>query len=185
MHFPPLIVDALPLLPDETMAHQKMVCNFQKPAKSNLEFLRDWLTRKKMGGCPILGKDSHAWDMETEPDLVTLIDSRDTDSFTNWVCRTIVPGFHAVLGRHIKKPVAWDPESGVCDYSESKILTILDICATVASSLLSISSIVVLYFVSNMSIRLGVVAAFTAVFSLVLALMTKARRVEIFVATTT
>jgi hypothetical protein len=81
--------------------------------------------------------------------------------------------------------VPWDPESGICDYSESTIVTVLDICGTVVSSLLSISSIVVLYFVCSMSIRLGIVAAFTTVFSLVLALITKARRVEIFVATAT
>lgn len=170
---------------DETMAHQKMMRDLQSPAKTNLAFFRDWLTRKKMGGCPILGADRHAWDEETEYDLIALVHSKDTDSFTNWVCRTIVPGFHAVLGRYVKKPVAWDPESGICDYSESTILTVLDICGTVVSSLLSISAIVVLYLVSNMSVRLGIVAAFTAVFALVLALMTKARRVEIFVATTT
>jgi hypothetical protein len=161
-----------------------MVCDFQRPAKTNLKFLRDWLIRKKMGGCPILGNDCHTWEEVTEYDLITLVDSSGNDSFTNWVCKSLVPGFHAVLGRYFKESVAWDLESGISDYSESTIHHILDICGTVVSSLLSISSIVVLYSVCDMSIRLGVVAAFTAVFSLVLALMTKARRVEIFAATT-
>jgi len=131
-----------------------------------------------------LGSDRHAWEEATQHDLVALIDSRDTDSFTSWICRFVVPAFHTIFGRFVKKPVVWDPESGVMDYSESKIRLFLDIFGTVVSSLLSISSIVVLYFVSNMSIRLGVVAAFTAVFALTLALMTRARRVEIFAATT-
>lgn len=166
------------------MAHQKMLCDFQRPTKTNLEFFRDWMTRRKMGGCPILGDDRHAWDKGTEYDLVTLVDSRDKDSFTNWVCTSVVPRFHAAFGRYFKKSVEWDPESGISDYSESTIHVTLDICGTVLSSLLSILSIVVLYVVCDMSTRLGVIALFTAVFSLVLALMTKARRVEIFAATT-
>jgi hypothetical protein len=170
---------------DEAIVHLKMVSDFPRPAKTNLDFLRDWLKRKKMGGSPILSKDSHAWDEVTEYDLIALVDSKDTDFFTKWVCRSLVPGFHAVIGRHFKEPVPWDPESGICDYSESTIVTVLDICGTVVSSLLSISSTVVLYFVCSMSVRLGIVAAFTTVFSLVLALITKARRVEIFVATAT
>jgi hypothetical protein len=44
-------------------------------------------------------------------------------------------------------------------------------------------SIVVLYVVQSTSIRLALVCVFTLIFSSVLALATKARRVEIFAAT--
>jgi hypothetical protein len=44
-------------------------------------------------------------------------------------------------------------------------------------------SIVVLYVINSMRIRLGLVCVFTLIFSFVLALATKARRVEIFAAT--
>jgi hypothetical protein len=44
-------------------------------------------------------------------------------------------------------------------------------------------SIIVLYVVNNTSVRLGLVCAFTLIFSLVLALATEARRIEIFAAT--
>jgi hypothetical protein len=54
---------------------------------------------------------------------------------------------------------------------------------TVVSSLAPMVSIVVLYVVQNTSVRLGLVCAFTLLFSFVLALVTNARRIEIFAAT--
>lgn len=44
-------------------------------------------------------------------------------------------------------------------------------------------SIIVLYFVKSMPTRLGLVAAFTALFSIALAIVTQARRTEVFAAT--
>jgi hypothetical protein len=54
---------------------------------------------------------------------------------------------------------------------------------TVISCLTPLSSIIILSVVRSMAARLGIVCAFTMVFSLVLALGTGARRVEIFAAT--
>jgi hypothetical protein len=51
------------------------------------------------------------------------------------------------------------------------------------ASLLPVVSIVVLYLVDSMPKRLGIVAGFTAAFSIALALFTRARRVDIFAAT--
>ena len=50
----------------------------------------------------------------------------------------------------------------------------------VLASLLPISSIVILYFVLNLLVRLGIVGIFTAIFSFSLALITQAKRIEIF-----
>jgi len=44
-------------------------------------------------------------------------------------------------------------------------------------------SIIILYIVHDIKVRLGLVCVFTFMFSLVLALATKARRIEIFAAT--
>lgn len=54
---------------------------------------------------------------------------------------------------------------------------------TVFSSLAPLISIVVLSFVANERVRLGLICAFTALFCCSLAIATKARRVEIFAAT--
>jgi hypothetical protein len=62
-------------------------------------------------------------------------------------------------------------------------MRILQIVGTVLACLFPISSIVILYLVSSMAARLGIVVLFTALFALSLAVFTGAKRVEIFAAT--
>jgi len=83
----------------------------------------------------------------------------------------------------LQKALPEDPPTEICQYSEKKLLDFLDMIVTVVASLLPISSIVVLYFVSSIVARLGILVAFTAIFSLCLTLVTQAKRVEIFAAT--
>lgn len=54
---------------------------------------------------------------------------------------------------------------------------------TVIACMLPITGVIILYFVHNMGARLGIVAAFMAIFALTLAFATDASRVDIFTAT--
>ena len=91
----------------------------------------------------------------------------------------------------MQKPVPLDPEiqlgpenrSSLYYYSDEHINGAINIIGTVASSLTPMISIIVLYVIQSTRIRLGLVCGFTLLFSLVLALATKARRIEIFAAT--
>lgn len=65
----------------------------------------------------------------------------------------------------------------------STIYTFTSIVATMLSSLLPIVSIVVLYLVHSTPARLGIIAGFTALFSIAVSLVTSAARVENFAAT--
>jgi hypothetical protein len=60
---------------------------------------------------------------------------------------------------------------------------VFNIIVTLIASLLPITAIVILYFLTNPIVRLGIVVAFTATFSICLIILTNARRVEIFAAT--
>jgi hypothetical protein len=51
-------------------------------------------------------------------------------------------------------------------------MTAINILGTFVASLLPISSIIILYFVSDSAARLGIVVGFTAVFSICLILVT-------------
>jgi hypothetical protein len=119
-----------------------------------------------------------------EHDLVSVKETMDAGSLSIWVSEWLVPSFRWVIGKYFKESISWDRVSGVSWYSETRVRVVLDVFGTVISSLFPVVSIVALYFVNRMSARLGIIAAFTAVFSLCLALVTKARRVEIFAATT-
>jgi hypothetical protein len=59
----------------------------------------------------------------------------------------------------------------------------VNILVTLIASLLPITAIVILYFITNAIVRLGIVVAFTATFSICLILLTNAKRIEIFAAT--
>ncbi|KAG4435317.1 hypothetical protein IFR05_009206 [Cadophora sp. M221] len=76
-----------------------------------------------------------------------------------------------------------DIESDIFLYRDSHIYRIATILGTLLSSLIPIAAIIVLSFVKNMTARLGIVSAFTAVFSVSLSLVTEGKRVEIFAAT--
>ena len=60
---------------------------------------------------------------------------------------------------------------------------VLRTLAIVISSILPISSVIALSFIRSNGIQLGMIVVFSAIFSLALALMTSARKVEIFAAT--
>jgi hypothetical protein len=81
-----------------------------------------------------------------------------------------------------------DPEkatagSNLFRYTDSHILGVINILGTILASMMPLASIIVLYFVQNLGLRLVIVCTFTLLFSLSLALLTKARRIEVFACT--
>jgi hypothetical protein len=68
-------------------------------------------------------------------------------------------------------------------YDDSKIERVTNVLGTIFSSLAPLVSIIVLSFIDNLKIRLGLVCIFTFLFAGCLAIATQARRVEVFAAT--
>ena len=68
-------------------------------------------------------------------------------------------------------------------YKNGKLLRIADVLSTIISSALPIASIIALNFIDRMIIRLVAIALFTMAFSLILTIVTSARRIEVFAAT--
>lgn len=77
------------------------------------------------------------------------------------------------------------PELGdsIYHYKNSFLFGAAHVFTTVVASLLPLLSIIVLFLLSSNTLKLVVITVFTACFSLALALMTNARRIEIFGAT--
>ena len=69
-------------------------------------------------------------------------------------------------------------------YSDSKAHAAIEVLSTTLASLLPTMSAFVLYFVRSPIARLGGVVAFTILFSVVFAVIARARRAECFAATT-
>jgi hypothetical protein len=135
-----------------------------------------------MGNFPLRGPDQEAWSPDHTYDLIAVQCRESGDPFSSWLSDTLVPFFHNMFAKRFKQPLPEDPESEICQYSESHLSTVVNILGTVLSSILPITSTVALYFVTDTLVRLGLSVAFTAMFSCCLALVSRARRVEIFAA---
>lgn len=74
-------------------------------------------------------------------------------------------------------------KSNLFRYSDSHVLGTIDLVGTVIASMIPLVSVVILYWVQNLGARLGIICAFTLLFSTGLAGVTRARRIEIFACT--
>ncbi|KAH7386404.1 hypothetical protein BKA64DRAFT_142913 [Cadophora sp. MPI-SDFR-AT-0126] len=154
-----------------------------RPRQYDLQFLRSWFCRPGMGAFPLLGLDRDAWDSKTESDLIAIKPRAAPDIFSKWFSESFIPRYHQVFGERFRKELPGDIGSGIYHYRESSLESGLSILATVVASLLPISSVVALYLIQPNGLRLGMIAIFSACFSLALAIMTSARRIEVFAAT--
>lgn len=83
-----------------------------------------------------------------------------------------------------QKPGLKSKWNGLWYYEDASLVAAANIISTVLSSLLPTCSILALYFVQRPLARLAFTMLFTSAFSCTLAAVTKARRVDIFAATT-
>ncbi|KAH6677396.1 hypothetical protein B0J14DRAFT_341472 [Halenospora varia] len=167
---------------NEQLTRVSFLTGLGQPKAYDLEFLHKWLERPKMGNFPLRGPDQHSWSAEYTHDLLAIARRESSDPFSRWLSDSFIPFFHNILGKKFKNSLAEDPESGIGQYSEKHLSAAVNILGTVMASVLPIVSIVVLYFVTSTVVRLGLTIVFTGLFSCALALMTRARRVEIFTA---
>ncbi|KAK2607899.1 hypothetical protein N8I77_006542 [Diaporthe amygdali] len=166
---------------NERLLRQALLAKLEGPNKLDLEFLQEWFQRESMGAFPILGPDMDAWN-HTE-DLVALKSRSPKDPTSSWFITTIFPLYHRLIGQKLKNPESPELGDGIYNYKESILSSAANVFTTVVASLLPLLSITVLYIIQSNTMKLGVIVAFSACFSLALALMTNARRIEIFAAT--
>ncbi|EPE26349.1 hypothetical protein GLAREA_02261 [Glarea lozoyensis ATCC 20868] len=167
---------------DAVLKHAALA-RLEQPRKYDLDFLRSWFRRPGMGSFPLLGIDRESWDPKNEDDLIAIRPRAAPDIFSKWLTEGIVPFYHRIIGKRFKEQLPDTIGTGIYHYKESSLELRLGIMATVVASVLPICSVVVLYFIKSNNLRLGLLAVFSAIFSLALALMTNARRIEVFAAT--
>ena len=157
----------------------------------------------------LIERNRSPWD--DPADLVALGEAKYNDLFSRLIRSYILPLYHRCLAirlrRHfVKRPASASPgtvemapvpgrssgparipdslqDDAFSNYNDARLITIIEVISTVVSSLLPISSILILYLVTSLPARLGVILGYTALFSLALIIFTKARRIEIFAAT--
>ncbi|MCJ1269864.1 hypothetical protein MMC22_009757 [Lobaria immixta] len=153
---------------------------YEKPNKRYLNILQEWLDRPEGGDYFLQGREAEIW--ESDADLIALSGRQaEKDLLTQLMSDRLVPWYHRYWGHRFKNG---KDSNGVWHYEDATFLPAVNAISTVLSSLLPTTSILVLYVVQRPGARLAIIMAFTALFSLILTTVAKARRIDIFAATT-
>ena len=188
--------------PDATLLRTVEICKLGQPSNHNLHILRQWLRAFDRGDYFLEGTEARIWEPQNEEDLTALSHKpSEQGPISAWLAEKLITYLHQTCWYRTKvtrppqhrvssckadvvqKPLPGDVESGLADYKESRILAAANVVSTMLAAMLPTVCIFVLYFVKRPLARLGVIMAFSATFSITLAIFTRARQVEIFAAT--
>ena len=152
------------------------------PDKCDMSYLQAYLETDEMGPLALSGRDALTWGSKSEPhtrcpDLVTLRPRYHEDMFSTWVTDTVIGWIFKHRLHRFRKP---SPVHGHVAFQDGPLLRITSLVANLLASLLAICTIVVLYLVKRMAVKLALIVVFHLVLSLCLATFTNAKRAEIF-----
>ena len=134
-----------------------------------------------MGNFFLRGREAGIWNNRAPREMVTLAQRQmEQDPFSTWLSTRLVDIYDKVWGNRRKKPITVDPDSGIVEYEDTRLTAISNAVGVMFASLVPTISVLVLYFIKNMLVRIGLLVVFTAVFAAALAVFTKARKIEIF-----
>jgi hypothetical protein len=165
---------------DEAVLKQTKLRRCDSPNPYDLQFLQRWFKDKAMGDYPLVGLDSKVWESSSE-ELLAVKARKGADPLAAMFLGRAMIWWHRCAGQRVKKPL--DEEAQYFEYKDKNMLHAANVIGSIISSLLLVGSMVALYFVNDMLVRLGIVAIFTQLFSLTLICVTSARKIEIFAAT--
>ncbi|KAI0505167.1 hypothetical protein F5B22DRAFT_661812 [Xylaria bambusicola] len=168
---------------NQAICLQDMIASFGPPSEQDFKSLQKWMKDPQMGNIYLLGPDSDVWNSFDTSELVCLKPGRTDSLVMQFLKNRLVLLYHRLIGHHFKKPDGSDIHKHTVYYSPDGVIRLSMLLGTVLASLLPIGSIVLLYSLSDMKIRLIMIGLFTAVFSLGLGVFTNGRMVEVFSAT--
>ncbi|KAK4642186.1 hypothetical protein QC761_0081900 [Podospora bellae-mahoneyi] len=110
---------------------------------------------------------------------------KETDPCTTFITEKILRTYRHLLGHRVNTGQAVDTDTGHSLYSPSRISKASSLITTVLASTLPVLAILVLNRLDSTDARTGVTAGLMALFALVIAVFSDAKRIEFFAATTT
>jgi hypothetical protein len=202
------LADQEPLLfvcgSDEALLRHRQILDLRRPFPGQIKALDEWMHRPSMGNVYLEGLDRKIWSEPDLDDMVSLVPTSPEDNFTTDFTVKLVHKYNRLLGRHIhvfqsphqlvvssrannrvkkQREETKDFLHNTIRYRDEGVFRVLKILSTLVASLLPVASIAVLYAIQNMPARIGAVAAFTALFSFSLSVITSASTKDIFSAT--
>ncbi|KAI1264924.1 hypothetical protein F5Y18DRAFT_417468 [Xylariaceae sp. FL1019] len=167
----------------EHILKQAKIARLKPPVSYDQNFFRLWLMRPDMGDFPMKGLDQECYTDKHDDDLVAITSRPAPDIFSRWLMYCVIPRWHHLVGERFKAPIEDGLDEGVYRYENSILAATVRVITTVLASLFPVCSVTALYFIESNVVRLGFVIAASGLFALALALMTNARMIEVFAAT--
>lgn len=87
---------------DDILLKQANIARLGTPSSYDLDFLRKWLIRPRMGNFPLLGIDRHSYSEQYEKDLVAIRARSAPDFFSRWFTCGLIPKWHSAVGEKFK-----------------------------------------------------------------------------------
>ncbi|ETN47150.1 uncharacterized protein HMPREF1541_01341 [Cyphellophora europaea CBS 101466] len=152
--------------------------------------LTEWLHDKRGGHGFLRGVEAAVWDDEWAADLSSL-QPPAADLLTRLIDKIAIPLYHRTVGHRRQQHVyISNPYTGqermqmpLHSYSDTRIARFAETVSSMLASLMPALGTLGLSFVPGERARLGLVVGLTCLFSLALILVTNARRIDMFVAT--
>jgi hypothetical protein len=128
------------------------------------------------------------WSEKNEVDLTSLTGRYEKmDVLSRWIDSHLLRLYHDKIGRRLHDPLSLAEGSvqiPIVHYSDGKLAATVNAISTILSSLLPTMSIFALYFIQSQLARMAAIVAFSLLFSVILSVVSKAKRVDCFAATT-
>jgi hypothetical protein len=81
-----------------------MIARLDSPSRSDLNFLKEWMTSTNMGNIFLLGRDADVWEKYDiyRPDLIALRARETGDPFSRFLSSVLIHWYHRLFGRYIR-----------------------------------------------------------------------------------
>ncbi|KAF1931014.1 uncharacterized protein M421DRAFT_57544 [Didymella exigua CBS 183.55] len=168
---------------NDCLIQQTRIAKMDKTNKYDLELLIFWLDHKDGGDMFLTGLEGQVWDEEYLSDLISISSRASTDGFQRWFQERLLPRLHHSLLDLWREPMPGAEGTGI-SRTNGRLLTGMSRTVNITlSSLIPSVAVLALYFIDRLPYRLLAITGFSFTFSLVLAVFTTARPIEIFTAT--
>lgn len=171
------------------LIQQLKIVSVNPPGSYDLRYIQRYLFSEDMDNGVLTGKDADLWGSLDNPkghapDLLALLGRHNEDFFSSWVTESFVDKLIELQQKRKTSSSTTTtpppPPPKLDDFTDKKLLRWTFMVASVLASALPIVSIVILYWVRSIKVRLGLIAIFNIVLSFVLAWFTSAKRAEVF-----
>ena len=154
--------------------------------KSQLRGLKEWLRDAAGGGSFLTGYEAETWTSDKAGSFVCLErPSAKSDPFIKWLLNSVVRFYDFAIGRHIGSGEVIDAQSGDKSYSSNSVNRASNTITAALASAVPVLSIFALNRIDSVDVRIGVTAAFTTFFALMMGIFSSAKRAEMIAATAT